>query len=103
MWSDYCISAEFEHVPAPVIYSVEPNSGQPKDRLTVTIFGANFEDTPSVDFGERITVQDVTLVSGSQLEIRIIVHKQAESGPRDVTVTNPDGQSATLPDGFAVL
>jgi hypothetical protein len=103
MWSDYCISAEFEQVPAPVIYSVEPNSGQPKDRLTVTIFGANFEDRPSIDFGERIVVQDVTFVSASQLEVRIMVHNQAESGPRDVTVTNPDGLSATLPGGFAVL
>ncbi len=103
VWGDYSISAEFEKVPAPEVYSVEPNSGQPKDRLTVTIFGANFKDRPSVDFGERIVVQQVTFVSASQLEVRIRVHKLAEPGPRDVTVTNPDGQSATLPDGFTVL
>ena len=103
VWGDYSISAEFEKVPAPEVYSVEPNSGQPKDRLTVTIFGANFKDRPSVDFGERIVVQQVTFVSASQLEVRIMVHKLAEPGPRDVTVTNPDGQSATLPDGFTVL
>jgi hypothetical protein len=69
----------------------------------VTIFGANFKDRPSVDFGERIVVQQVTFVSASQLEVRIMVHNLAEPGPRDVTVTNPDGQSATLPDGFTVL
>ena len=103
VWGDYSISAEFEKVPAPEVYSVEPNSGQPKDRLTVTIFGANFKDGPSVDFGERIVVQQVTFVSASQLEVRIMVHNLAEPGPRDVTVTNPDGQSATLPDGFTVL
>jgi hypothetical protein len=103
IWGDYCISAEFEKVPAPEVYSVEPNSGQPKNRFTVTIFGANFKDIPSVDFGEWIVVQQVTFVSASQLEVRIMVHNLAEPGPRDVTVTNPDGQSATLPDGFTVL
>lgn len=103
VWGDYSISAEFEKVPAPEVYSVEPNSGQPKDQLTVTIFGANFKDRLSVDFGERIVVQQVTFVSASQLEVRIMVHNLAEPGPRDVTVTNPDGQSATLPDGFTVL
>ena len=103
VWGDYSVSAEFEKVPAPEVYSVEPNSGQPKDRLTVTIFGANFKHRPSVDFGERIVVQQVTFVSASQLEVRIMVHKLAEPGPRDVTVTNPDGQSATLLDGFTVL
>jgi hypothetical protein len=103
VWGDYSISAEFEKVTVPEVYSVEPNSGQPKDQFTVTIFGANFKDRPSVDFGERIVVQQVTFVSASQLEVRIMVHNLAEPGPRDVTVTNPDGQSATLPDGFTVL
>jgi uncharacterized repeat protein (TIGR02543 family) len=103
VWDDYSITANFEKVPAPEVYSVEPNSGQPKDQLTVTIFGANFKDRPSVDFGERIVVQQVTFVSASQLEVRIVVHNLAELGLRDVTVTNPDGQSATLPDGFTVL
>jgi len=103
IWGDYSISAEFEKVSAPEVYSVEPNSGQPKNRFTVTIFGANFKDIPSVDFGERIVVQQVTFVSASQLEVRIMVHNLAEPGPRDVTVTNPDGQSATLPAGFTVL
>jgi len=103
VWGDYSISAEFEKIPAPEVYSVEPNSGQPKDGLTVTIFGANFKDRPSVDFGERMVVQRVTFVSASQLEVRIKVQNKAELGPRDVTVTNPDGQSATLPDGFTVL
>jgi len=103
IWGDYSINAEFEKMPAPEVYSVEPNSGQPKDQLTVTIFGANFKDIPSVDFGERIVVHQVIFVSASQLEVRIMVHNLAEPGPRDVTVTNPDGQSATLPDGFTVL
>ena len=103
IWGDYSISAEFDNVPAPEVYSVEPNSSQPKDQLTVTIFGANFKDRPSVDFGERIVVQQVTFVSASQLEVRIMVHNLAEPGPRDVTITNPDGHSATLPDGFTVL
>ena len=88
---------------APSVDSVEPTSASPRDRLTVAILGANFQNGATADFGERITVQGVTFVSNSQLEVHIRVHNLAAPGPRDVTITNPDGQSDTLADGFTVL
>lgn len=44
----------------------------------------------------------MTYISGSQLDVNIKVNPKASSGPRDVMVTNPDGQSDTLVAGFTV-
>ncbi len=88
--------------PAPVIDSISPNSASPGDRLTVTISGSNFQDGATVDFGERIMVQNVTFIDSGHLEVQIKVHPKATQGPRDVTVTNPDGQSDTEAGGFTV-
>jgi hypothetical protein len=87
----------------PEVNSVDPNSASRRDRLTVTISGANFQNGAAVDFGERVIVQEVTFVSASQLKVQIRIHNLAASGPRDVTVTNPDGQNDTLFGGFTVL
>ena len=56
----------------------------------------------TVDFGEWVTVQKVTFISSSQLDMRIRVHHKAISGARDVTVTNLDGESGTGPNCFTV-
>ncbi len=90
--------------PAPVINSdgISPDNASPGDRLTVTISGSNFQDGATADFGQRITVQDVMFIDSGHLEVRIKVHPRAASGPRGVTVTNPDGQSGTKADGFTV-
>ncbi|TET56434.1 MAG: peptidase S8 [Dehalococcoidia bacterium] len=106
MNGNYFITASFEEVvaePAPVVYSVHPNSARRRDRLTVTIFGANLQNGAIVDFGERVIVQGVTFISPDELRVRIRVHNLAAIGPRDVTVTNPDGQSGMLMGGFTIL
>ena len=86
----------------PVVDACTPNEGNPGDRPTVVVTGSNFQDGATVDFGERIIVQEVTFVSPSQLDVRIRIHPRAASGSRDVTVTNPDGQSGTETGGFTV-
>jgi len=106
MNGSYFITASFEEVvaePAPVVYSVHPNSARRGDRLTVTISGANFQNGAIADFGERVIVQGVTFISPDELRVRIRVHNLAAIGPRDVTVTDPDGQSGTLMGGFTIL
>ena len=106
MNSNCLITASFEEVvaePAPVVYSVHPKSARRRDRLTVTIFGANLQNGAIVDFGERVIVQGVTFISPDELRVRIRVHNLAPIGPRDVTVTNPDGQSGRLTGGFTIL
>ena len=105
MNGDYSITANFEQVevaPAPEVATVDPNSASRRDRLTVVISGANFQDGATVDFGEGVIVREVTFVSTGELTVQIRVHNRAAVGPRDVTVTNPDGQSGTLRGGFIV-
>jgi subtilisin family serine protease len=63
-------------------------------RTTIVVTGSNFESGATVDFGERIAVQDVTFVSAGQLDVRIRVHNRAASGQRYATVSNPSGQSS---------
>jgi hypothetical protein len=106
MSGNYSITASFEEIEvelAPAVYSVEPNTASPKTQLTVIISGANFQNGAIVDFGDKIVVQGVTFISNSGLEVNINVQNKAIAGPRNVTVTNPDGQSGTLVAGFNVL
>ena len=78
------------------------SSGSPNDRLTVQVTGLNFASGATVSFGERVNVQGVTFVDSGQLDVRIKIHKQAASGPRDVTVTNPNGDTGTGTNCFTV-
>jgi hypothetical protein len=87
---------------APVVQACDPVSGGLGQKLTVAVTGSNFQDGATVSFGERITVQEVIFVGSGLLDVKIRIHPRAASGFRDVTVTNPDGQSGTLPDGFTV-
>ncbi len=106
MSGNYFVTASFEEVvaePAPVVDSVDPDSARRGDRLTVTIFGANFQNGAIADFGEWVIVRGVTFISPDELRVQIRVHNLAAIGPRDVTVTNPDGQSGTLTGGFTIL
>jgi hypothetical protein len=106
MSGNYSITASFEEIEvdlAPAVYSLEPNTASPKTQLTVIISGANFQNGAIVDFGNKIVVQGVTFISNSELEVNINVQNKAIAGPRNVTVTNPNGQSGTLVAGFNVL
>lgn len=104
MNGDYSIIANFKSAgtPAPEVFIVDPDSASRRDRLMVAISGVNLQDGAAVDFGEGVTVRKVTFVSAEELRVRIRVHSRAAVGPRHVTVTNPDGQSGTLADGFTV-
>lgn len=104
MNGDYSIIANFKSAgtPAPEVFIVDPDSASRRARLMVAISGVNFQDGAAVDFGEGVVVRKVTFVSAEELRVRIRVHSRAAVGPRHVTVTNPDGQSGTLADGFTV-
>ena len=79
-----------------------PSSGSPNQQLTVQVTGSNFQSGATVSFGQRVMVQSVTFVSSSRLDVQVKVHPQAATGSRDVTVTNPDGQSGTKAGCFTV-
>jgi beta-glucanase (GH16 family) len=86
----------------PVIASCEPAAGSRKQTVDVRIAGEGFADGASVSFGPKIQVLDVTVVSPTELDVRVKIKKKAARGPRDVTITNPDGGEATGAGVFQV-
>ena len=73
---------------------IPPSGNVDTRRLDVTIEGENFVNGATVSFsGKHISVRSVSFADSMHLDINIRIGKRAELGPRDVTVTNPDGQS----------
>ncbi|MDP6777181.1 MAG: hypothetical protein QGI83_10495 [Candidatus Latescibacteria bacterium] len=48
--------------PPPEVYSCVPDNGEISTNISVTINGASFEATPTVDFGQGINITGVTFV-----------------------------------------
>jgi hypothetical protein len=86
----------------PLISSLSPFSGAQGQTLTVTLNGLNFQSGATASFGEGIAVTDVEFVAPTALRARITISPLATDGLRTVTVTNPDGGTASLTDGFLV-
>ena len=82
-------------IPPPTVSSVSPNSIDHTSSTGATVQGSDFQS------GATVTVGGVS-VSGSFLNettLSISIPSGAP-GPVDVVVTNPDGQSGTLANGF---
>jgi subtilisin family serine protease len=88
--------------PMPAISSVTPSTGSPGAAFAVTVAGSGFQPGASASFGADVTVTSTTVTSSTQLSVAISIGATATMGPRDVTVTNPDGQVAIKQGGFAV-
>jgi beta-glucanase (GH16 family) len=84
----------------PVVASCEPAGASRNATVDVRISGENFQEGAKVSFGAKVKVLDVTVVSPSELDVRVKVKKKAARGSRDVTVTNLDG---TVGTGAAVF
>src|SRR2546427_5166050 len=67
-----------------------------------SVTGTNFQAGASASVGAGVTVTSTTVVSSTQLSVALAVATTAALGARDVTVSNPDGQSAISPGGFTV-
>jgi beta-glucanase (GH16 family) len=80
---------------SPVIATLEPASGARKQTVDVRLSGENFADGATVSFGAKVKVLSVTVVSPTELDVRVKIKKKAARGPREVTVTNPDGGEAS--------
>lgn len=95
-------------LPAKIV-KVDPNSGKPGDSPTVTITGKNthfIQGTPeepgtTVDFGDGITVNSVTVTDEVTLEADVVISDDAVGGKRDVTVTT-DEEIVVKEGGFNV-
>jgi phosphatidylserine/phosphatidylglycerophosphate/cardiolipin synthase-like enzyme len=82
--------------PAPTIASVSPDSGSTQGGTAVTINGSNFLANASVTFGGAAAAS-VNVTGATSLTA---VTPARAAGSVNVTVTNTDGQSATLVNGF---
>jgi hypothetical protein len=86
-----CVSG----TPSPSISSVQPSSMFPGWSGQVLIGGNSFQNGAQVSLGAGVTVSSVTFGGSTTLIAQISVSAGATPGPRDVTVTNPDGHSST--------
>ena len=82
--------------PAPTISSIAPNAGPGSGGTAVTITGTGFLPGATVSFGGT-AASGVNVVSGSSITATTPAHAV---GAVNVVVTNSDGQSGTLSNGY---
>ncbi|MEY2420264.1 MAG: hypothetical protein QOI95_331 [Acidimicrobiaceae bacterium] len=89
---------------SPNITSLNPNArGQGTSHKSVAVNGTGFDATSVVTFsGTGITVHSTTHNSAVLLTLDISIDPSAAVGARDVTITNSDGGTNTLQEGFTV-
>jgi len=90
--------------PAPEVTSITPSSGENDKWVDTDLAGTGFLPNVTVNLTRVATVipgVDVTRVSASKIICRFNI-TFAEPGLYNVTVTNDDGKSATLHNGFQV-
>ncbi len=82
--------------PPPQVLSVVPPSGPPSGGTSVLIYGRDFADSATVQFGSAQPVP-VTFISAASVRATT---PASTPGSVDVTLRNPDGQAGTLRSGF---
>ncbi len=100
--------------PPAGVMSVSPATVAPgQSGVTVTVSGSAaggrgffdpgpaFARRPAVSLGAGVAVTNVTVVSPTSLVVTVNT-TGAAPGPRTMVVTNPDGQTASLPAAFVV-
>ena len=91
--------------PAPTLTGIMPNSEfQGATNVTVNLTGTNFQPSPTCNFDSDFggTINTCTLVSPTQITVSLTISPTALLGGHNVIVTNADGQSATLINGFTI-
>jgi len=83
-------------VAPPFIAGVVPDHGLTAGGNAVTITGSGFEAGLKVLWGDEL-LQGVSVTPPDEIEL---VAPAGEAGPISVTVINPDGLSASLPDAY---
>ena len=92
-------------LPAPTLTAVTPNAEfQGTANATITLTGTNFQPAPTCNFDADFggTVNTCTFVSPTQINVNLSVAANATLGGHNVIVTNADGQSALIINGFTV-
>ncbi len=90
--------------PPPVLTGVSPNTGeQNSSELSFSLTGSNFLPNPTCTFGEGIIVNTCVYEASTLLIANITISSTTFIAPGNVNVTNADGQSSTLVNGFTVI
>ncbi|MDP9339588.1 MAG: choice-of-anchor D domain-containing protein [Acidobacteriota bacterium] len=92
-------------LPAPTLTGVSPNSEfQGASNVTVTLTGTNFQPSPTCNFDTDFggTINTCTFVSPTQINVNLSIAANTILGGHNVSVTNADGQTATIVNGFTV-
>ncbi len=88
---------------APAVTSASPSSRpQGASGQTVTIKGSGFVNGATPSFGAGVVVNSTTYKSSTELTANVTVEAEASTGPRPVTVTNPDFGVGSLAGAFTV-
>jgi PKD repeat protein len=85
--------------PAPTVSSISPNSGPALGGTAVTITGTGFASGASVRFG-GVAATNVNVASSTSITATTPAQAQATV---NVVVTNSDGQSGTLVNGYSYV
>ncbi|MBI3578786.1 MAG: hypothetical protein HY089_05165, partial [Ignavibacteriales bacterium] len=93
------------HNPKPALVNISPgilNKGETGD---IIVSGANFiSGVSSINLGTGITINSLNVSNLSQIIMNVTIAPTAQTGTRNVIVTNtaPGGGAVTLPDAFTV-
>ncbi|HYH03970.1 MAG TPA: OmpA family protein [Bacillota bacterium] len=90
--------------PAPSLTSVTPVHGLNNAKIAITISGVNFQDAAVIKL-DRTGQNDIPALNVTLSASEIICDFDltgVSPGKYNLTVTNPDGQSGSLPDAFLV-
>jgi hypothetical protein len=68
----------------------------------MALVGTGFTSSTTVSAGPGVTVSSVTLFSPTEILATISVSETAASGPRSITVVNPDGDASILTGGLII-
>jgi len=88
--------------PTVTVTAVTPNNGKVGFAVPVTITGTGFVAGATINAGAGITVSNVVFVSATQLTATFKIDGAATLGTRNVRVTLPTGEIATLSQAFTV-
>lgn len=94
----------FSTAPTPTLTTITPAQAERGQAVTVTVLGeqTNFViGRTDADFGAGITVDDVAIVSPTEVVIQLTVATDAEPGERTVTLTT-GSETAIKEQGFRV-
>jgi len=100
-------SSTVRYLGPPIISSVFPSSGKPGETIIITVNGKRFYDKATLFFsGSGVNIGLVGSIDSGisdKIKLAITISDDAQPGKRNLTITNTDGASGILSEGFEVL